>query len=135
MPMVIDTVTHVRSLLDPMLETADVRLLLDQLPEDVRFAVRAPGRNPVTARPAGKAAISDYFEALGDLLRCWQATYASNDGGVVARIEESYVLLPAGLAVQSELALVFELSEGTITGLLVVEDPAPASAAPAGRGW
>lgn len=139
MPVVIDNVAHVRSLLDPMLEMADVRLLLDQVPEDVRFAVRAPGRDPDPTPAAGKAAIADYFESLGDLLRFWRAAYASSDGCVVARIEESYLLQPAGLTVRSELVLVFELSEGVITGLLVIEDPAPAATAsanartPAGR--
>jgi len=134
MPVAIENVAHVRSLLDPMLATGDVRLMVDPLPDSVRFAVRAPGRDTGAAQVAGKAAIADYFETLGDLLRFWRATYASSDGCVVARIEESYVLQPAGLAVRSELALIFELRDGVITGLLVVEDPAPAAAASAGRG-
>jgi len=131
MPVVSDNVAFIRRLLDPMLETGDVRLLLDHVPANVRFAVRAPGR-VTTLRSTGTADIARYFESLGDLLRFWQATYASSDAGVVAHIEESYVLQPAGCAVRSELALVFELSNGVITGLLVVEDAAAARALDSG---
>ncbi len=133
-----DNLAQVRSILDPMLESADPQLLLEHLADDVRFLVRGPGPEAATSSAGGKTAVLDYFETLGDLLCFWQATYEVRDDEVVARVEESYVLQPADLPVQSELALIFELADGLITGLLVVEDPTPVSPparSTAGRGW
>ena len=133
-----DNLAYVRSILDPMLESANPRLLLDHLADDVRFIVRGPGPEAVSPAVGGKAAVLEYFDTLGDLLCFWQASYMSSDGCVVARIEENYVLQPAGLAVRSELALIFELADGVIRGLLVLEDPTPApppARSIAGRGW
>jgi hypothetical protein len=82
--------------------------------------------------------VLDYFETRGHLNCFWRATYEVRADEDVARVEESYVLQPADLPVRSELALIFELADGLITGLLVVEDPTPVSPparSAAGRGW
>ena len=42
---------------------------------------------------------------------------------MVVMAEERFTIQPGGLAAQSELALIFDLRDGLITRLLVVEDP------------
>ena len=122
-----DNLALVKGILDRMLASGDIQPLLDGLAEDVTFTVAPPHRSPDPYQGTGKAAVLDYFVALGDLVTFWRVRYSWGGARVVVRVEESFTIEPGGLAAHSELALLFELRDGLITRLLVVEDP-PVSA-------
>jgi ketosteroid isomerase-like protein len=118
-----DNLALVKGILDRMLASGDIQPLLDGLADDVTFTVATPHGSPDPYPGTGKAAVLDYFVALGDLVTFWRVQYSWGGGRVVVRVEESFTIEPGGLAADSELALLFELRDGLITRLLVVEDP------------
>ena len=74
----------------------------------------------------------EYFEALGDLIAFWRVKSSWSGGRVVVLAEERFTIQPCDLIAASELALIFDLRNGLITRLLVVEDPpAPNLGSPA----
>ena len=79
--------------------------LLGLLADDVEFEVA--GR--VIAW--GKAAVADYFTALGALTAFWQIDYGAVDGQVIAWGKESFRIQGCGLEGECEFALLFDLSE------------------------
>jgi hypothetical protein len=85
------------------------------------LTVAAPDSGPDEA--TSKAAVLDYFEPLGDLITFWRARYSWRGARVVVLAEESFTIQPAGLAVRSELELIFDLRDGLITRLSIVESP------------
>jgi ketosteroid isomerase-like protein len=113
----------VKGILDRMLPSGDLRPLLDGLADDVVFTVATTDDGTGTYQGAGKAAVLDYFAHVGDLFAFWRVTYSSSGARVVVRGEESFTLQPSGLEAHGEFALLFDLREGLITRLLVVEDP------------
>jgi ketosteroid isomerase-like protein len=123
MPAATDNLALVKGILDRMLPSGDLRPLLDGLAEDVVFMVATPDDGPDTYQGAGKAAALDYFANLGDLVAFWRVTYSSSGARVLVRGEESFTLQPSGLEAHGEFALLFDLRDGLITRLLVVEDP------------
>jgi ketosteroid isomerase-like protein len=123
MPAAVDNLALVKGILDHMLSSGDLRPLLDGLADDVVFTVATPDDGPDTYQGAGKAAVLDYFVNLGDLIAFWRVTYSSSGARVLVRGEESFTLQPGGLEAHSEFALLFDLRDGLITRLLVVEDP------------
>jgi ketosteroid isomerase-like protein len=129
MLVVTDNLALVKGILDRMLASGDVQPLLDGLSEDVVFTVAAPHGSPEPYQGAGKAAVREYFAALGDLVTFWRVRYSWGDARVVVRVEETFTIEPGGLAGASELAVLFELHDGLITRLLVVEDPPVAGGA------
>ena len=118
-----DNLALVKGILDRMLASGDIQPLLDGLADDVMFTVATPQGSPDPYQGTGKAAVLDYFVALGDLVTFWRVQYSWGGARVVVRVEESFTIEPGGLAAHSELALLFELRDGLITRLLVVEDP------------
>ncbi len=128
MQTAVDNMALVKGILDRMLPSGDIRPLLDGLADDVVFAVAAPSGGPDTHEGTGKAAVLDYFVTLGDLVTFWQVKYSWNDARVIVQVEESFTVQPGGLASHSECTLLFDVHDGLITRLLVVEespDPAP----------
>jgi ketosteroid isomerase-like protein len=123
MPAAVDNLALVKGILDRMLPSGDLRPLLDGLADDVVFTVATPEDGPDTYQGAGKAAVRDYFVNLVYLFAFWRVTYSSSGARVLVRGEESFILQPSGLEVHGEFALLFDLREGLITRLLVVEDP------------
>jgi ketosteroid isomerase-like protein len=124
MPVAADNLALVKGILDRMLPSGDLRPLLDGLADDVVFTVATtPDDGPDTCQVAGKAAVLDYFVNLGDLIAFWRVTCSSSGTRVLVRGEESFTLQPGGLEAHGEFALLFDLSDGVITRLLVVEDP------------
>ena len=128
MPAVVDNLALVQDILERMLPSADLEPLLDHLADDVVFAVTIPGGGPALHQGRGKAAVRDYFSALGDLIAFWQIKSSWSGGRVVVVAEERFTLQPCDLLVQSEVALIFDVRDELITRLLIVEDP-PAVAA------
>jgi hypothetical protein len=124
MAAVTDDLALVESLLRRMLPSGDIQPLLDALADDVVFTVVSPDGQADMRRAIGKAAVLEYFLTLGDLVTFWRVKQAWSDTArVIILAEESFTLQPGSLAAQRELALLFELSEGLITRLRIVDDP------------
>lgn len=121
-----DNLALVKGIVDHVLVSGDLRPLLDGLAEDVVFRVAGPDGGPNEA--TGRAAVLDYFEPLGDLITFWQATYSWQGERVLVEAEESFTILPAGLAVRREVALMFDLRDGLITRLSIEENPSGVAA-------
>jgi len=121
----IDNLALVKEMLDRVLTTGRVRPLLEGLAEDVAFTVTAPDAKPREA--TGKAAVREYFQTVGDLVTFWRVKYSRNGERVAVLAEESFTIEPGGLEAESHVALLFELRNGLIVRLLVVESP-PVSA-------
>jgi ketosteroid isomerase-like protein len=123
MPAALDNLALVKGILDRILPSGDLQPLLDGLADDVVFTVTTPDDDPCTYLGAGKAAVLDYFENLVYLFAFWRVAYSSTGAGVLVRGEERFTLQPGGLEAHGEFALLFDLHDGLITRLLVVEDP------------
>jgi hypothetical protein len=107
--------TALRQAVDHLLE-GRLGSLLELLVEDVEFEVAG-------SRIAwGKAAVAEYFTALGALPAFWQIDYGTEDGQVIAWGKESFTLQGSGLEGGCEFAMVFDLSGGRIVRLLMIED-------------
>jgi len=121
MRVMTDNLALIKGIVDRVLESGDLRPLLDGLDDGVVFTLATPdgGQDEAT----GKAAVLDYFEPLGDLITFWRARYSRRGARVVVLAEESFTIQPAGLAVRSKLALIFDLRDGLITRLSIVENP------------
>jgi ketosteroid isomerase-like protein len=124
MPAAADNLALVKGILDRMLPSGDLRPLLDGLADDVVLTVAMPDDGPDACQGAGKAAVLDYFVSLVDWFAFWRVTYSSSGARVLVRGDERFTLRPSGLEAHSEFALLFDLRDGLITRLLVVEDPA-----------
>jgi hypothetical protein len=96
--------------------------LLAILAEDVEFEVAGGGGVPGSWLGSGTQAVVDYFTALGALTAFWQIDYGAADGQVIAWGKESFRIQGSGLEGECEFALVFDLSNGRIVRLLVIED-------------
>jgi len=67
--------------------------------------------------------VADYFDGLGDLPAFWRMDeFSANGGRVIAWGDESFTVEGCGLEGETEFALVFDLRQGRITRLLVIED-------------
>src|SRR6476646_8256467 len=125
MPTMTDDMALVKDILDRVLASGDLEPLLDSLADDVVLAIATPD-GPERHEGTGRTAVVDYFEALRELFAFWRVTYASRNRRVLVLIDERFTLEPSGLVAQSEFALLFDLRDGRVTRLLVVEDPSPA---------
>jgi ketosteroid isomerase-like protein len=123
----IDNLALVKEMLDRVLTTGEVRPLLEGLADDVAFTVTAPDAKPRDA--TGKAAVREYFQTVGDLVTFWRVKYSRNGERVAVLAEESFTIEPGGLEAESHVALLFELRNGLIVRLLVVESPAVSAGA------
>lgn len=116
-----DEMTAVRRAVERVLE-GSLGPLLDLLAEDVEFEVTTGGDVPERSKHSGKRPVADYFTALGGLVAFWQIDYTASGEQVIAWGKESFTVQGSGLEGGCEFALVFELSEGRITRLSVIED-------------
>jgi ketosteroid isomerase-like protein len=116
-----DEMTAVRRAVDRLL-AGEVGPLLDLLADDVEFELAGADDEPDSSKVCGKQAVGDYFTALGGLVAFWQMDYTGRGKQVIGWGKESFTVEHCGLRGGCEFALVFELSEGTITRLQVIED-------------
>lgn len=116
-----EDMTAVRRAVDRLLAGA-LGPMLDLLAEDAEFEVASGGDVPGCRTDWGKQPVADYFTALGGLVAFWQVDYTATGGQVVAWGKESFTVEHCGLEGGCEFALVFDLSGGRITRLLVIED-------------
>jgi ketosteroid isomerase-like protein len=99
-----------------------VEPLLDLLAQDVEFEVDGRCDVPGGWRGSGTQAVVDYFTSLGALTAFWQIDYSPVDGQVIAWGKESFTIQGCELEGETEFALVFDLADGRIVRLVVIED-------------
>jgi ketosteroid isomerase-like protein len=99
-----------------------VEPLLDLLAQDVEFEVDGRCDVPGGWRRSGTQAVVDYFTSLGALTAFWQIDYSPVDGQVIAWGKESFTIQGCELEGETEFALVFDLADGRIVRLVVIED-------------
>src|SRR5262245_40916119 len=124
-----DNLALVKDILDRMLPSGDLQPLREGLADDVVFTVATPDGRAVASQGNGKDAILDYFESLGDMLGFWHARCSSSGARVIALIEERFTLEPGDMEVRSEFALLFDLRDGMITRLELVEESSTSTVA------
>ena len=116
-----DDMTAVRQAVDGLLG-GDLGPLLALLAEDVEFEVANGGNAPASRKEWGPQPVMDYFGALGGVVAFWQMDYTPSGEQVIAWGKESFTVEGCGLEGGCEFALVFDLEDGMISRLLVVED-------------
>jgi ketosteroid isomerase-like protein len=118
-----DELTAVKRAVDCLVSGA-LAPLIELLASDVEFEVAGGGDAPGCRKDSGQQAVADYFEDLGDLPAFWRMDeFSAIDGRVIAWGDESFTLQGCELEGRSEFALVFDLRDGRVTRLVVVEDP------------
>jgi ketosteroid isomerase-like protein len=116
-----DGITAVRHAVDRLL-AGELDPLLGLLAVDVQLEVADGGEVAEIARESGPQAVADYFGALGGVTAFWQLDYTAAGEQVIAWGKERFTIETCELEAACEFALVFELADGAITRLLVVED-------------
>jgi ketosteroid isomerase-like protein len=96
--------------------------LLDLVAEDVEFEVDVSGDGPGSWSGSGAQAVVDYFTALGALPAVWQIDYGAAAGQVIVWGKERFTINGCLLEGEREFALVFDLADGRIVRLVVIED-------------
>jgi ketosteroid isomerase-like protein len=97
--------------------------LIELLANDVEFEVASGGDAPGCRKHSGQQAVADYFDGLGDLPAFWRMEeYSAIGGRVIAWGDESFTLEGCEIEGATEFALVFDLRDGKVTRLLVIED-------------
>jgi ketosteroid isomerase-like protein len=116
-----DEMTVVRRAVDRLL-AGELGPLLDLLAENVEFEVAGGGDAPARRTERGTQPVADYFTALGGLVAFWQMDYTAKGEQVIAWGKESFTVEHCEIEGGCEFALVFDLSGGVMTRLLVIED-------------
>ena len=116
-----DDITAVRQAVDRML-VGELEPMLDLLAENVAFEVAIVGDTPIRLTDSGKESVLDYFSKLGGLVSFRQMDYSARGEHLIAWGKESFTLENCELEGGCEFALVFDVTDGLITRLVVVED-------------
>ncbi|HEV7364226.1 MAG TPA: nuclear transport factor 2 family protein [Gemmatimonadales bacterium] len=117
-----DKTAIVRRLVDRILLAAELDPVLHLLADDLSFKVAIPGAMPICFADSGKQGVVDYFTALGGIVTFWQVKYFAEGEQVIAVGRERFTVETCELTADSDFALVFDVHDGLITRLLVVED-------------
>jgi len=112
----------VKQLVDRILLADDLDPVLHLLADDVSFKVAIPGSMPICFADSGKQGVVDYFQALGGIVTFWQVEYFAQGEHVIVVGKERFTTRDCALTADSDFALVFDVHNGLITRLLVVED-------------
>jgi ketosteroid isomerase-like protein len=113
--------TAVRHAVDRLL-AGELEPLLGLLADDVQLEVADGGDAVELARDSGQQAVADYFAALGGITAFWQLDYTAAGEQVIAWGKERFTIEVCELEAACDFALVFDLEDGAIARLLVVED-------------
>jgi ketosteroid isomerase-like protein len=116
-----EDVTTVRQAVDRFL-AGEIEPLVGLLADDVELEVAAGGDVSAGGTDSGKQAVADYFTALGGLPAFWQMDYTAAGEQVIAWGKERFTIEGCELEGACEFALVFDVDDGAVTRLLVVED-------------
>jgi ketosteroid isomerase-like protein len=117
-----DNTARVKRLMDRILLADDLDPVLHMVADELSFKVAVPGAMPICFADSGKQGMIDYFKALGGIVTFWRLEYFAEGDHVVAVGKERFTLETGDLAADSDFALVFDVHNGRITRLLVVED-------------
>jgi ketosteroid isomerase-like protein len=117
-----DNTAIVKRLVDRILLADDLDPVLHLLADELSFKVAVPGAMPICFADSGKQGMIDYFKALGGIVTFWRLEYFAEGDHVVAVGKERFTIETGDLAADSDFALVFDVHNGRITRLLVVED-------------
>jgi uncharacterized protein len=117
-----DNVALVKTLVDRILLADDLDPVLHLLADDLSFKVAIPDAMPICFADSGKEGMVDYFRSLGGIVTFWRVEYFAEGNHVVAVGKERFSVENSDLTADSDFALVFDVEEGRITRLLVVED-------------
>jgi ketosteroid isomerase-like protein len=117
-----DNVALVKTLVDRILLAADLDPVLHLLADDLSFKVAIPGAMPICFADSGKQGIVDYFKALGGIVTFWRVEYFAEGEHVIVVGKERFTMRNSALTADSDFALIFDVRNGLITRLLVVED-------------
>jgi ketosteroid isomerase-like protein len=117
----LENTTAVRGAVDQLL-AGNLGPLLALLAEDVELEVADGEDLAGNHTDSGPAAVAEYFTGLGGLPAFWQMDYTAAGEQVIAWGTERFTVDGCGLEGACEFALVFEIADGAITRLLVVED-------------
>ncbi|HET9726039.1 MAG TPA: nuclear transport factor 2 family protein [Gemmatimonadales bacterium] len=110
-----DNLSLIRGILDRMLDSGDIRYLVNRLADDVVFS--APGE-----AGHGRTAVADYFDAIGPVATFWRVRYAWSGTRVAALVEERFTVVPGAISADSRFTLLFDVHGGVITRLRVVDE-------------
>lgn len=116
-----EDLTAVRRAVDRLL-AGELEPLLGLLADDVQLEVADGGDAVELTRESGRQAVADYFTALGGITAFWQLDYTAAGEQLIAWGKERFTIEVCELEAACEFALVFDLEDGAITRLLVVED-------------
>jgi ketosteroid isomerase-like protein len=117
-----DNVALVKTLVDRVLLAAELDPVLHLLADDLSFKVAVPGAMPICFADSGKQGVVDYFTALGGIVTFWRVEYFAQGKHVIAVGKERFTTRDCALTADSDFALVFDVHDGRITRMLVVED-------------
>jgi hypothetical protein len=117
-----DNTALVKQLVDRILLADDLDPVLHLLADDLSFKVAVPGAMPICFADEGKQGVVDYFNALGGIVTFWRVEYFAQGEHVIAVGKERFSMDNSALTADSDFALVFDVHDGLITRLLVVED-------------
>jgi ketosteroid isomerase-like protein len=119
-----DNIALAKRLINP--PDGDWQPLLDHLAEDIVFKVTIPDGTPISGEFRGKAAVTEHFERLPELLAFQQETpmdFLGAGDRVVVLGRESFEIKKNGVTVTgSEYADVLDFRDGLITRFLVIQD-------------
>jgi ketosteroid isomerase-like protein len=100
--------------------------LLDRLADDVVFRVTIPEGTPISGEFRGKAAVTEHFRTLPDLLDFTQEApmdFIGDGDRVVVLGRESFEIKKNGTLVSgSDYADVIDFREGLVANFLVIQD-------------
>jgi len=116
-----ENTTAVRRAVDQLMAGA-TGPLLELLADDVELEVADGEDLAGNHTESGPQTVADYFMGLGGLPAFWQMDYTAVGRQVIAWGKERFTIEGSELEGACEFALVFELDDGAITRLLVVED-------------
>ena len=117
-----DNTAIVKRLVDRILLAAELDPVLHLLADDLSFKVAIPGAMPICFADSGKQGMVDYFKALGGIVTFWRVEYFAQGEHVIAVGKERFTTRHCALTADSDFALVFDVHDGLITKLLMVED-------------
>jgi ketosteroid isomerase-like protein len=119
-----DLVQLARRLINP--PDGNWQPLLDHLADDVTFRVTIPEGTPISGEFRGKAAVTEHFTRLPDLLEFTQEApmeFLGDGDRVVVLGRESFEIKKNGRLVSgSDYADVLDFKDGLITNFLVIQD-------------
>jgi ketosteroid isomerase-like protein len=116
-----DDTTELRGAVDRVL-VGDLEPLLGLLDEDVVFQVVGGDESPGGLEETGKQAVEDYFTTFCGIVAFWQMDYTVRGDQLIVWGRENFTIERCGLEGASEFAIVFDLTDGLITRLQMIED-------------